>query len=61
MLGTVWSDTVTVNEQVLELFEASTILNTMVVTPSGKLEPDGGPPILNVLVPEQLSEPFVPG
>ena len=51
------SFTVTVNEQVVELPEASTTLKVLIVVPTGKVAPDARPAVLVVVAPEQLSVP----
>ena len=52
--GSCVSCTVTVNEQLLVLFEASVAMQLIVVTPTGKVEPDAG--VHTTVVPGQLSE-----
>jgi hypothetical protein len=53
MVGACASLTVTVNEQVAVLLEASVATHDTVVMPFGKAEPDGG--VQSVVAPEQLS------
>ena len=50
-------ETVTVNEQVAVLPDASVTVCVTVVTPIGKVDPLAKPAVLTVLAPEQLSEP----
>ena len=57
IVGTWLSLTVTVKEQVAVLPLASVTRKTLVVTPTGKLEPLARPAVCVVLLPAQLSEP----
>ena len=52
--GACVSCTVTVNEQLLVLFDASVAVQLTVVAPTGKVEPDAG--VHTTVVPGQLSE-----